>query len=95
MKKIKRIDGGCIVAEKIEKNGKKKLNYYIQTKDRNKYYAFTKNYSTECYEMCKGGIMASKLVEKKCKNIAVMRLINHLKRMWKYLIEYYEIESMV
>lgn len=93
MRRAKENSKVYIVAEKFEKEGKQKLDYFIVTKDYKRYYAFTRNYSTVCYEMCKNGIMVHKLWVKRCNNIAVMRLVNHLKRMWKYLTEYYELEE--
>ena len=92
MSKMKHTNGMYLIARKVEKDGIRKLNYYVQTSDHQTYYAFTRKYSDGCYGLCKSGIMIEKLVSKKTKNTAVMRMIQNVKRMWNYLIEYYELD---
>lgn len=48
-----------------------------------------KKYSDKSYRLCKGGIRVNDLVTTRCKDFAIMRLVDSMKRMMPYFISEY------
>lgn len=57
------------------KNSRSEIDYYIVTPDNERYYAFTKPYSQNSWDICKSGIRIYDLLTTRTKNISVMLLV--------------------
>ena len=90
MKRVRVENNIFIIAKKSTKE--RLLDYYIQLSNGDKEYLFTKNYSTECFEMCKAGMPINQLLCSRRRNPAVMKLVNYLNFMMPYFVEYYELK---
>lgn len=80
-----------IVARKNVKNNR--LDYYMQLPDRQEIYMFTRNFSSVCYSLCKAGIQLNRMIAVKCRNSAVMNLVDYLKYFCPYFLKEYDLEA--
>lgn len=88
MKKWKIKNNIFLLAKKSEKD-EKKLDYYLQMPTGKNEYAFTRKYSSTCYNICKSGIPLHDILHRKKKNTAFMEMVEYLNFMMPYFIEYY------
>lgn len=91
MKKVNLKNNIFLIAKKSEMK-KKKLDYYLIFPNGDEEYAFTRNYSTACYESFKSGMPINEALHAKKKNTAFMGLIKYLNFMMPYFIEYFELD---
>jgi len=54
MKKVKVENNIFVVARNSAKKGK--LDYYMQLPDKTECYMFTRNFSAQCYSICRAGV---------------------------------------
>lgn len=92
MKKVRVENNIFIIARKSTRG--KLLDYYMQFPNGEEDYLCTKNYSTECFEMCKAGIPINQVLCSRRRNPAVMKLVNYLNFMMPYFIEYFELKKV-
>ena len=59
MKNINLKHNILLVAKKSKKSGRK-LDYYLRMPNGDEEYAFTRNYSNTCYDICKSGYPINK-----------------------------------
>ncbi len=92
MKRVRVANNVKLVGVKNREEGKGhwKIDYYIITQNE-KYYAFTKKYTSQSYEMCKSGICLNDLMSKRTKDFGIMRLVDYTNFMMPYLVEYYDL----
>lgn len=69
------------------------LDYYLVLKNGKKYYAFSRDYSRRCHDLCQKIIPINKILRIRENNKAVMNLKKYLGRMMPFLMEYYEISA--
>ena len=93
MKKLNLKNNIFLVAKKVSNNGEeeRQLDYYLRLSDGSEVYAFTRNYSTVCYEACKCGSPVNKILYEKKENQAFMKLVKYLHYIMPYLVEYYDL----
>ncbi len=93
MKKVYFIDSKMVVVGKKNfKVEKKMIDYYLVTSSNEVIYAFSRNYTTGTYDLCKAGIRANDLAGKKSKDTSIMNLVNYYKLMVPYLADEYELK---
>ena len=72
--------------------GKDKLtDYYLSFPDGSKVYAFSKTYTDNTYNMCKGGVRLNDLLSKKTHDTGVMALVKRMKFILPYLKDEYDV----
>lgn len=91
MKKVNLKNNIFLIVKKSRSN-RRKLDYYLIFPSGDEEYAFTRNYSTACYETFKSGIPINEALHAKKKNTAFMGLIKYLNFMMPYFIEYFELD---
>ena len=91
MIKLKLKNNIFLVAKKSDMN-ERKLDYFLRLPDGKECYAFTRNYSSACYETCKSGIPVNKALYGKKNNAAFMGLVKYLQYFLPYFVEYYELD---
>lgn len=91
MRKLRVKNNIFVVARKSVKRNK--LDYYMQMPDGEENYMFTKNYSTECYQICRAGAPINRILGIRRRNPAVMKLVNYMNFMMPYFIEYFELKT--
>ena len=73
----------------------RKLEYYLVLPTGEKYYTFTRNYSTACYEMFKSGKNVNAALRIRSANTALMNLVKYMKHIMPYLAECYGLHIVV
>ena len=91
MKKIK-IDNQTKLIATL--NNRNEINYYIVTAKNEKFYAFTRVYTTKTWELCKSGIRLNELLHKRTSNEGVMLLVKYAKYIIPYLYEEYGLATV-
>jgi hypothetical protein len=71
-----------------------KLDYYVKEQHSEEHYLFTRNYSSVCYNMCKGGASINRLLKVRDRNTALMGLVKYLKISMPYFVEYYGLKKI-
>ena len=90
MKKV-RVENSIFILARKSTRGKL-LDYYVQFPNGAEEYLCTKNYSTECFEMCKAGIPINQVLCSRRRNPAVMKLVNYLNFMMPYFVDYFALK---
>ena len=80
-----------VVGRKNFSNNLRKIDYYLRYPTGEMLFLFTKNYSFNTYNLCKGGVRINDLLTKKSKDVNIMKLVNHLNRFESYLKYEYEV----
>lgn len=80
-----------VLAVKNFKGEKKLTDYYLILPDGEKVYAFSKTYTDNTYNLCKGGMRLNALLGKRTHDTGVMSLVKRMKFMLPYLKEEYEV----
>lgn len=93
MRKLRVRNNIFVVARKSVKG--RKLDYYMQMPDGKENYMFTKNYSTECYQICRAGVPINQVLGIRRRNAAVMNMVKYLNFMMPYFVEYFELKTAV
>lgn len=88
MKKVN-LKNNIFLVVKKSKNKAKKLDYYFKLPNGDIKYAFTRRYSTTCYEAFKSGMPINEALHCKKNNIAFMSMVKYLNFMMPYFIDYY------
>ena len=81
-----------IIARKSAKKYRM-LDYYLVLKNGDMFYAFSRNYSRGCYDLCRSRVPVNTVLHVRENNKAVMNLKKYLKRMIPYLKEEYSLPS--
>lgn len=76
-----------------EKDGNRKVSYYLRTGKNEMLYAFSRNYSRHTYDLCKAGIRVNDLVSRRTRDTAVMNLVDYTNLMLPYFVEIYGLPS--
>lgn len=85
----KRFESDTYIQAKLnDRKEEKRLDYYLIDSSGNSYYVFTKRFYNSCYELCKKPQAVTKLFTYKSDRIAVMKLVNCLKRVIPEFIKY-------
>lgn len=74
-----------------EKDGNRKVNYYLRTGKNEMLYAFSRNYSRHTYDLCKAGIRVNDLIARRTRDTAVMNLVDYMNLILPYLAEIYDL----
>lgn len=69
-----------VIGRKNFRDNTKKIDYFLRDSVGREEYLFTKNYSNNSYNLCKGGVRINTLLVTKNKDYRIMRLVEHLKR---------------
>lgn len=70
----------------------KLVDYYVVIPSRQeRIYAFSKVYTDNSYNMCKGGKRINEILCVRSRDSGVMRLVKYTKHILPYLIEEYQI----
>ncbi|MBC3803559.1 hypothetical protein GH808_03795 [Acetobacterium fimetarium] len=77
----------------LAKMANNKLDYYLRTHNGDELYLFTREYSTDCYEMCMSGAPINAVLYGRKKDTAFMNLSKYLNFMMPYFVEYYELAT--
>ena len=80
-----------VLAVKNFKGEKKLTDYYLILPDGEKVYAFSKLYTDNTYNMCKGGMRLNDLLGKRTHDTGVMSLVKRMKFMLPYFKEEYQV----
>ena len=80
-----------VLAVKNFKGEKKLTDYYLILPDGEKVYAFSKLYTDNTYNMCKGGVRLNDLLGKRTHDTGVMSLVKRMKFMLPYFKEEYQV----
>lgn len=78
-----------VVAVKNFKGKDKLTDYYWVLPDGEQIYAFSRKYTDNTYNMCKGGIRLNDLLCTRKNDEGIMRLVKRMKFMLPYLKEEY------
>ena len=93
MKRIRNYGNLKLTAVKNFKGEDKLIDYFIITEQNEKLYAFSKVYTHNTYNLCKGGIRIEALKSKKTKDSGISRLVKYMNYMMGYLVEYYNLNA--
>lgn len=91
MKKVKVENNIFVVARNSAKKGK--LDYCMQLPDKTECYMFTRNFSAQCYSICRAGVPVNSLLHTRSRNRAVMKLAGHMNFMMPYFVEYFDLKA--
>ena len=80
-----------IIARKNFKGCKRIIDFYIKMPSGKEEYLFSKKYSNNSYDLCKGGIRINTLITIKSKDFGVMRVVKHFKRMVPYIKDEFKV----
>lgn len=80
-----------ILAVKNFRGEKKMTDYYLVFPSGEKIYAFSKAYTDNTYNLCKGGVRLKTLLFKRSQDAGVMSLVKKIKFMLPYFKEEYDV----
>ena len=80
-----------VLAVKNFKGRDKLTDYYLVLPDGEKIYAFSRKYTDNTYNMCKGGMRLNDLLCTKRHDAGVMALVKRMKFMMPYFKEEFQV----
>lgn len=80
-----------IIGRKNFRNEERMIDFYLIFSNGTETYLFTKRYSNNSYELCKGGIRINDLISTRRRDFGIMRLVECMKRMVPYIKQEFEV----
>lgn len=80
-----------IIGRKNFKGRDRLIDFYIIMSCGREEYVFSKKYSNNSYDLCKGGIRINELIVTKSRDFGIMRIVEHMKRMVPYIKEEFQV----
>lgn len=93
MKRVRLNNNIKMVGEKEFRGKKRQIHYYLIIPNQDKVYAFTQEYTSNTYNMCKSGIVINKLASVRSRDAGIMKLVKYTNFMLPYLVETYELST--
>lgn len=80
-----------IIGRKNFKGNCRWIDFYLIMASGEEKFIFTKKYSHHSYDLCKGGIRINELIVTKSRDFGIMRVVDHVKRMKRYIKEEFQV----